>query len=287
MTDAECVAFLQDALPRMGLRWPGFRRVRRQVCKRIARRMHGLGLARIDDYRARLEREPGEWAVLEGMCHIPISRFFRDRGVFDLLGESVLPRLAEAALRRGAAELRVWSAGCASGEEPYSLSILWRMSLARLFPALSLRIVATDADEGLIARMRRGCYRPGSLRELPSGWTAAAFAPGPAGLCIRPEFRAGIDIALQDIRAALPEGRFDLVLCRNVAFTYLGEEAQRDCLARIAACLWPGGCLVVGGHESLPQGQTAFAPWNGRREIFVLQDEAARQRVPPLAARVE
>ena len=287
MDDRECVAFLQHALPRMGLRWRGFRRVRRQVCRRIARRMRALGLARPEDYRARLDRDPGEWLALDAMCRIPISRFYRDRGVYDCLGEQVLPRLAETALWRGAGEIRCWSAGCASGEEPYSLAILWRMRLSGRFPALALRILATDVDEGMVARMRRGCYRAGSLKELPPDWIAAAFEPIATGFCVRPEFREGIDVALQDIRREMPEGRFDLVLCRNVAFTYFDEDAQRVCLAGIAERLSPGGCLVIGRHESLPEGQASLASWNGRPEIFVAPDEAARRPngATPIAAR--
>jgi chemotaxis protein methyltransferase CheR len=86
MQDAECVALLRWALPRLGLRWPGFRKVRRQVCKRITRRIRELGLADVTTYRERLESVPEEWPELDALCRITISRFYRDRAVFDHLG---------------------------------------------------------------------------------------------------------------------------------------------------------------------------------------------------------
>lgn len=100
MSDSDCVAFLQWALPRMSLQWPGYRLVRAQVCKRIARRLKDLGLADLQVYRNRLERRPDEWQALAGLCTIPISRFYRDRGLFDFLGRHVLPSLAQAAMER-------------------------------------------------------------------------------------------------------------------------------------------------------------------------------------------
>ena len=97
MKNAECVDFLQWALPRLGMRWPGFRKVRRQVCKRIDRRLRELGLPDLAAYRIRLGQDSTEWKFLDGACRITISRFYRDRGVFDALGANVLPALARAA----------------------------------------------------------------------------------------------------------------------------------------------------------------------------------------------
>ncbi len=123
MTNDECVAFLQWCLPRLGMRWAGFRKVRKTVCKRVARRLHTLGLPDADAYRRYLVGHEAEWPRLDAMCRIPISRFWRDRGVFDLLADEVFPALATAAAARGDNCLRVWSAGCASGEEPYSVRL--------------------------------------------------------------------------------------------------------------------------------------------------------------------
>jgi hypothetical protein len=131
MTDADVVAFLQWALPTLRMRWPGFRKVRGQVRKRLARRLRELDLETLRDYEAHLEAHPEEWATLDGFCRITISRFYRDRGVFDTLRDRVLPDLGSIAEARRASVIRAWSAGCASGEEPYSLSLAWELGTRR------------------------------------------------------------------------------------------------------------------------------------------------------------
>ena len=119
VNDAECTAFLQWALPQLDLRWPGFRKVRRQVCKRLKQRMRDIGVNDYPAYCTRLEADPSEWQILDACCHITISRFFRDRGIFEVVRRRGLPDIAARA-RREKREARVWSAGCASGEEPYT-----------------------------------------------------------------------------------------------------------------------------------------------------------------------
>ena len=87
MKDTDCIAFLQWALPRLDLHWPGYRKVRRQVCRRIARRVTDLQLQDLAAYRQRLEADPAEWQALDDCCYITISRFFRDGRVFEALGQ--------------------------------------------------------------------------------------------------------------------------------------------------------------------------------------------------------
>ena len=115
MRDDDCIVFLQWALPRMGFWWPGFRKVRRQVCKRVGRRMKELGLTDLEAYREHLEVHPEEWATLDGFCRITISRFFRDRGVYETLGREVLPGLARLSSSEGESPVRIWSAGFGGG----------------------------------------------------------------------------------------------------------------------------------------------------------------------------
>jgi chemotaxis protein methyltransferase CheR len=257
MTDRECVELLRWAAPRLRLRWEGFRRVRGQVCKRITRRMRELGLADVAAYRARLEAEEAEWAVLDALCRVTISRFYRDKRVFDVLREELLPTLLEEARARGERTFRVWSAGCASGEEPYTLAVLFHLGLRPRFPELRLELLATDADAHLLERARRGCYRAATLRELPPEWAARAFEACDGEQCIRAPFREGLTFRREDLRAGMPEGPFHLVLCRNVAFTYFAREPlQREVLARLVERLVPGGVLVIGAHESLPGVET-------------------------------
>lgn len=262
MTERDCVGFLHWCLPRLGLRWAGYRRVRRQVCKRLARRIATLRLADMAAYRAYIEDHEEEWAEVEAACLIPISRFFRDREVFDLLGARVLPEIARTKDAGGAA-IRCWSLGCASGEEPYSLSILWKLGPGRRFPGVAIDILATDAAPHLLARARRGCYGAGSLREVPERWRDRAFERRGPLYCVRPPFRSGIAFLHGDAARALPQGPFDILMCRNVFFTYFDTARQADMLARLRSVMAPGGYLVVGRKEELPEGGEGFEALDG------------------------
>jgi chemotaxis protein methyltransferase CheR len=270
MTDAECVALLQWACPRLGLRWPGFRRVRGQVCKRIARRMVELGMTPAA-YRDLLERSPEEWPVLDTACRVTISRFYRDRAVWDALGAVHLPGLARRAVAEGRA-LRAWSAGCCSGEEPYTLALVLRLAVLPLVPATpapTFEVLATDVNPVVLERARRGCYPPGTLAELPRAWRQQAFRADGAEMCLLPEHRAGITWCELDLRQRLADGPFDLILCRNLAFTYLAPEAQLPMLRALVERLHPDGLLVIGAHEALPEGAAEWLLRPGPPPIFV------------------
>ncbi len=267
-SDAECVRFLQENLPRLHLRWAGFRKVRRIVCKRIDHRLKELSLPDTDAYRDHLESHPDEWTVLDAFCRIPISRFYRDRDVFQFLEQAVLSRLSETAIAGGEATMWCWSLGSASGEEPYTLAILWRHSLASQFPMLAIRILATDADPEMIARAERGCYPSSSLKELPEAWRKEAVGPSGEECCIKPAYRAPVTFLLQDIREGIPEGPFHLILCRNLLFTYFDETQQRKLLRAILDRLVPGGAFVIGRTENLPEGDFGLEGWSNRAGIY-------------------
>jgi chemotaxis protein methyltransferase CheR len=251
-TDAACVAFLQWALPRAGLEWRGFRKTRRLVGKRVLRRASQLGLEGFAAYRAHLEATPEEWPVFDTLCRIPISRFYRDRAVFDSLRRVVLPRLAENALARGDKTLRAWSIGCASGEEPYTLAMAWRLDVAWRFPTLDLVILATDSDEGILERARRGCYGGSSLKQLPPEWHSLAFDEAAGVHCIHEDLQQNVTFRCEDVRTTMPDGLFDLILCRNVAFTYFAPPQQRTIAEQLVRRLVKDGVLVVGSHETAP-----------------------------------
>lgn len=267
MNNRACAEFLQWALPRLERRWPGYRKVRTLVCKRVGRRMHALGLADLGAYRGWLESHPAEWPELDVLLGIPISRFYRDRGVFEAIQRDVLPALARAAREASRTALDCWSAGCASGEEPYTLAMLWRLRVQAAFPGLALRIVATDVDAALLERARIGCYEASSLKGLPPDLRAAAFEARGRLWCVRPEDR-DVEFLRQDLRAQMPEGPFDLVLCRNVVATYYAPAVQREIMMGIASRMRPGGAVVLGIHESLPQDVAGFVAWPGARAIY-------------------
>lgn len=256
--DQDCIHFLQARLPRLGLRWAGYRKVRRTVCKRIDRRMRELGLSDLDAYGRLLERSPEELSRLDSFCRIPISRFYRDRAVFDALRRTLLPDLAERAAMRGDREVRCWSAGCASGEEVYTLRLLWDLAPQPRHPDMRLTILGTDADEVMLSRAAAACYRHGSFKDAPADWRLRAFTADNDTLCLRPEFRSNIVFRRQDVRELQPDGPFDLVLCRNLAFTYFADGPQRRTLAAIEHRLGPSGLLILGAHEQLPPGTWAL-----------------------------
>lgn len=266
MRQAQCVEFLRWALPRLGLAWPGFRRVHRQVCRRLARRLAELRLADFAAYLAYIAEHDTEWPEIDASCRITISRFYRDADVFDHLVQHVLPALATDARQRGARCLRAWSAGCGAGEEPYSVKLGWDLGVAANFPGLGLSVIGTDTDEPQ-ARARDGCYRAGTLRELPAAWIETAFAPSGSLRCLGPRHREGVEFVRQDLRDGAPPGQFDLVLCRNLAFTYFGGELRGHVLAILVRALLPGGMLVLGRREQGPVS-AELEPWMPELRIY-------------------
>jgi chemotaxis protein methyltransferase CheR len=282
VTDAECVSFLQWALPRLGRRWAGYRKVRRQVCRRVRRRARELGLGSLAEYRRHLARDPGEWQALDALTNITISRFYRDRGVFAFVQSDVLPAL----LATGSGTLRVWSSGCASGEEPYTLAIIWELAIAAGAPTTKLQILATDVEPAMLRRAREGRYPPSAVRELPPSWQAAAFDRGDDELALRPRFRRYVSIAHHDIRTEPPDGPFDLILCRYVAFTYFDDPGQRETLQSLADVTRPGAALILGMHEELPAGAGAFTPWAPNLGVYRRAAGPPRaDREPPFRSR--
>lgn len=258
MQDTRCIDFLQWALPRLHLRWVGFRRIRRRVCRRVSRRLNILGLTDVSAYQTYLETHPEEWKHLDELCWIPISRFYRDRAIFDYLAEKTLPILAEAALARRSRSIRAWSAGCCAGEEPYTLMMLWRLSLQPRFPGLELEILGTDIDRNQLERAAAACYPSGSLKDLPPAWLERAFEEREQRFYFRLEYRTGVRLLQQDIRMELPDGPFDLVLCRNLAFTYFDDMLQTKIAESLQDRIVPGGVLILGRHEVLPAGMVTF-----------------------------
>jgi chemotaxis protein methyltransferase CheR len=272
MQDSDCIEFLQWALPRLKRRWPGFRKVRTQVCKRIDRRWKGLGLSGPRAYRDYLKQQATEWEVLDRLCPVTISSFYRDKAVFDFIGAMLLPQLARESAERDTHDLRALSIGCASGEEPYTLMLAWHFCATPMFPEATLHVVATDMLQEMLERAHNACYPFSSLKHLPEAWRAQAFERTAGRYCLRSEYRQGIEFVQQDVRTALPDARFNLILCRNLVFTYFDESTQRQILERLLARLLSGGALVIGRHEVLPPGTVGLAPpWPGAERLGIFR----------------
>jgi len=266
--DDDCVAFLQWALPQLQMRWAGFRKVHKRVCKRLARRLSELGLIDLAGYRDYLAGQPDEWRILDGLCRVVISRFYRDRLVCAALADQVLPTLAADARATGDGTLSCWSVGSASGEEPYTLAILWRQLLAARFPGVKLAILGTEVDAGLLDRASHACYTAGTIRNLPEALRSAAFHQDGELYCLHSDIQALVSFSRQDVRDTLPAGPFQLILCRNLVFTYFDEALQRRLLDQLLARLAPGGWLVLGVREHLPGHSAELAVVSERLGLY-------------------
>lgn len=269
MKDDECVNFLQWALPRLQMRWAGFRKIRSRVCKRIQRHISNLQLSGVAEYQTYLQTHAEEWRILDEICQVTISRFYRDKMVFAYLAETVLPALCQQVLQQGRRELRVWSAGCASGEEPYSLALLWTFCLQQQFPQLVLKVLATDTKIDLLNRAKHACYPFSSVRNLPTSWREAAFTLTDDTYCLQSEYQQSVTFQYHDIRQPAPARGFDLVLCRNLAFTYYDDALQLRVAQQLLGAMRPAGALLLGVHEVLPcEEDTGIEVWSKRYSIY-------------------
>ncbi len=245
--------------------WAGYRKVRKGVKKRLRRHMQTLGCTTIDGYMARLAHDHHARADCDACLRVTISRFFRDRQLWQRLEEVILPDL----VRRFFSPIRIWSAGCACGEEPYSLAMVWR----QLAPAAKLHLLASDTDDTCLARARAAIYSPSSLKEVPDSLRARYFESKTGGrqLRIRTHRLPPVCWRTHDLLDPPPETEpFHLILLRNNLLTYY-RGAQRDAaLTRLVARLAVGGYLVIGAHEHPPASATALCkdadcPWVYRR----------------------
>jgi chemotaxis protein methyltransferase CheR len=164
--------------------------------------------------------------------------------------------------------MRIWSAGCASGEEPYTLAMIWTRCVQPRFPEMSLCVVATDADEHMLERARRASYPSSSIKDIPADWKDEFFRRSGDEYAIPQELRCHVEFHQQDVRVQTPAGSFDIVLCRNLVFTYFDERTQGQVLERLADRLVSGGYLVIGKHEGLPSETQGLIPCPQRLGVY-------------------
>ncbi len=252
----DCKTFLQLVLPVLNRRWAGYRKVKSQVCKRVKRRAQSLKLANLSEYWEYLQKNPHEWKELDACCDITISRFYRDHDVFDFIKDEIFPALVET--YKDGAPVRIWSAGCCSGEEPYTISLICAFTLPKLFSQFKIQIVATDRNQELLQKAQRGCYKSSSLRELPENWKQVAFELDQDQYCLKGSYRKPVEFLKQDIRSHHPPGTFKLVLCRNLVAMYFDSAVQEQVFKEIGNRLEIGGYLILGKHEILPPSLQDF-----------------------------
>jgi chemotaxis protein methyltransferase CheR len=240
--------FLKTTLPLLGLRWRRFRS--KTMRRRIVARLQDLGLSSLPEYGAYVLAHAAEQRLLADQLTVTISRFWRNCFVFEALKRTWLPKLI-ARVRPGE-PLRVWSAGCASGEEPYSLLILWDEWFAG--SGHKLLLVASDADSRCLHRGREGRYPPSSLRELPLELRRRHFVNAGGDFLISSAFREQVLWVEHNLLWDPPVPGNHLILCRNLAYTYFTEPVQREITRCFHQALLPGGLLVIGRKDQLPAG---------------------------------
>jgi chemotaxis protein methyltransferase CheR len=231
--------------------WAGFRKVRKGVKKRVRRHMEALGCAAVEAYLQQIDADAGIRADCERCLMVTISRFYRDRRLWDHLQARLLPAMADL-FTDG---LNAWSAGCARGEEPYSLSMVWEEIAANLSGAPELHLLATDANPQCLTHARQGVYPRSSLKEAPEHAVTRWFEKW-RGRTVRvdPSLRHRIDWQEHHLLDPPPGKTFHLILLRNNLLTYYQGERLQTALAAIIERLPPGGALILGSHERLPGG---------------------------------
>ncbi len=243
MTLNEFDAFLSEVLPPLGLCPSAYRR--RNIRRRIVRRMESVGIHEFHRYQDLVRGDSSEWEALRSILVVTISRFFRNARVFQFLSRVVLPCLAAKGTPAA-----VWSAGCAAGEEPYSLRIAWAELLGEKPP---IRLLATDIDAVSLDRAAAGRYPQSSLREVPDALRRRYFNREGDSYCVRDEMKRSVSFRRMDLLRDGSPGQFGLILCRNAAFTYFGSDQRLSVAGILAASLEEGGYLALGRTEALPE----------------------------------
>ncbi len=217
--------------------------------RRIERRM-AMGAGAVQDmagYLAELEADPAELELLAKDLLINVTSFFRDPKVFDHLAKVALPELVRA--HAADQPLRIWIAGCSSGEETYSLAMLLREEITASKRNVKLQIFASDVDSDAVAQAREGLYPETITADVSPERLARFFSKEADGYKVSPELRAHVVFTVQDVLSDPPFSRIDLISCRNLLI-YLGPEAQAKVIALFHFALRQGGLLLLGSAET-------------------------------------
>jgi chemotaxis protein methyltransferase CheR len=247
-----------------GIRLPEGKR--EMVYARLARRLRSLRLSSFDDYLRFLELEPAEWEHCTNALTTNVTSFFREAHHFEVLATHVRANAGDAE------PLRVWSAGCSSGEEPYSIA----MTLSECMPDANFHVLATDIDTQVLAHAHEGIYPLSAVAAMAPARQKRFFLRGSGRFegraRVRRELAAKVAferLNLMDREWAL-DGRFDAIFCRNVMI-YFNKPTQRRLIERFWERLKPGGLFFAGHAESLLdngkhfrlRGQTVYARVDG------------------------
>jgi two-component system, chemotaxis family, CheB/CheR fusion protein len=255
---------------------------RSTILRRIQRRMQLRQIEELPDYLERLREEGEEVRALADDLLITVTNFFRDPEVFQQLEKEIVPALFEG--KRPQDSVRVWSVGCATGEEAYSLAMLLLEEAARREEAPRLQVFASDLHERSLERAREGFY-PGDIEtEVSERRLRRFFHQEDGGYRIRKEVRELVVFAPHNLLGDPPFSRLDLVACRNVLI-YLQREPQRDVMELFHYALLPDGYLVLGTSETI-EGSELFRPEKQIPSVYRKRNvPASEPRLPVFAVR--
>jgi two-component system CheB/CheR fusion protein len=236
------------------------------ILRRLRGRMSATGHSTVAAYAAYVESDAEEYARLVNSLLIKVTEFFRDPQFFEYLGDIVLPELIADA-QAGGRELRIWSAGCSTGEEAYSLAISVAEILGEDAAWPDVRIFATDIDQEAIAFARRGVYSLASLESLPQSLRDRYFVQTEGGYEVAKRLRAIMVFGEHDLGERHPFPRIDLVLCRNVLI-YFARPMQQIALETFAFSLRPGGWLALGPSETVMARPEPYEEASPRLRVY-------------------
>ena len=263
------------------------------LARRIRARMTQLHVDSFTAYSSFLDGNPNEHVTLFNTILINVTTFFRDADAWKALAEDIVPRLVEEA--GDSRSLRIWSAGCSSGEEPYSIAMLLSEHLGEAANNYSIKIYGTDIDEEALTTARHAVYRTEQLKDIPDRLVDRYFTRDGQLYRFRRDIRRWCIFGSHNLTQAPPLSHIDLLVCRNVLI-YFTSELQDRILTRFHYSIREDGCLFLGRSESLLARSRLFIPVHLKWRIFQRTPAAFRQAAAvlpeapaqqPAAARAE
>jgi two-component system CheB/CheR fusion protein len=275
--NTELEALLEYLKRTRGFDFTGYKRA--SLERRIRKRMQTVGVGTMSDYLDFLEVHPEEFSGLFNTVLINVTSFFRDPSTWDFFAEKVVPDIASR--RAAPAPIRIWSAGCASGEEAYTLAMLFAEHLGLDAFKEAVKIYATDVDEDALSRGRQGVYAKDVIEPVPSDLREKYFESADGRFTFRKDLRRQVIFGRHDLIQDAPISRVDLLVCRNTLM-YFNAETQAKILARFHFALTDGGVLFLGRAETMIAQPGAFTPIDLKRRLSakVAPPGGARERLP-------
>jgi two-component system CheB/CheR fusion protein len=262
-----------------GVDFSGYKRP--NLMRRMLRRMQAVSTTDFEEYRDYLEVHPDEFVHLFNTILINVTGFFRDEGAWEVLARQLLPDLLGR--KTGGDGIRVWSAGCASGEEAYTAAIVLAEALGVEAFQARVKIYATDVDEDALRQARQGSYSAKDLEPVAPAHRDKYFEPSNSRYVFRPDLRRAIIFGNHNLHRDAPISRLDLLICRNTLM-YFNAEAQTRILTRFHFALGDPGLLMLGKAELLLTQAQLFTPVTMKHRIFAKTGTALpRERLFELA----